>query len=206
MSYTHTLKYKTELKREFLRFEIKLVFCFLLILFLLFTNFYWSLGFLLVLFVGSTILYKFFRMSNNSFIKFLFRAEYEYEEGFPGKEAMISILGFIAVFVVVWVLHYFINFPVLITLIVGLMNIGLATNLAGLILWKAKNQYIIYGTTMEFLLLSTFIGFILFLMLGMPYYIALFIAFGSNLFSLIPSDHNITTFLVTSLLFILLFI
>lgn len=206
MSYTHTLKYRTELNKEFLRFEVKLVFTFVLVLLLMYTNFYWSLGFLLFFFIGYAILYKFFRMSNNRFVKFLVRAEYEYEEGFPGKDAMISLLGFISVFVIVWILHYYVNFPVLVALIIGLMNIGVANNLASLILWKAKHQYVIYGTTMEFLLLSTLIGFLLFVALGMPYYIALFIAFGSNLFDLIPADHNITTFLVTSLLFILLFI
>ena len=182
------------------------VFYFLLMLFLMYTSFYWALGFLIVLVVAATLAYKFFKKSNSSIVRFIFQAEHEYEESFPGREASVSLIGFICVLVVVWALHYFIVFPVEWALIVGLMNIGLANNLAALILWKTKTQYVIYGTTLEFLILSSVIGTLLFMVLGMPYYIAIFLAFGANLFSLLPINHNFTNFFVTSLLFMLLFI
>jgi|GEM_PF-2899694 len=211
MSYAHSLKYKSSLNKEFQRFWVKLIFCFILIMFLVITksvdiNFYLALGFLLILLGLATLAYKFFKKSNSKFIQFIFQAEHEYEESFPGKEAMISLIGFITVFVVVWALHFWFVFPVDWVLIVGLISIGCASNLTSLILWKAKYQYVIYGTTMEYLVLSTLIGFCLFLILGMPYYIALYLVFGANLFSLLPIDHNFTNSLATSLLFILLFV
>lgn len=211
MSYAHSMKYRSSLNKEFQRFWIKLFFCFLLIVFLILTasietNFYLALGFLLILLGAATLAYRFFKKSNSKFVQFIFQAEHEYEESFPGKEAMISLLGFITVFVVVWALHFWLVFPVNWALIVALISVGCANSLATLILWRSKHQYVIYGTTMEFLILSTLIGFGLFMLLGMPYYIALYLAFGTNLFSLLPVDHNFTNLLATSLLFILLFI
>jgi hypothetical protein len=200
------MKYKSSLNKEFQRFWIKLIFCFLLILFLMYTNFYWALGFLVVLLGTATLAYKFFKKSNSKFVQFIFQAEHEYEESFPGKEAMISLLGFITVFVVIWALHYFIAFNPNKALIIGLISVGCANSLATLILWRAKHQYVIYGTTMEFLILSTLICFGLFMVLGLPYYIALFLAFGANLFSLLPLDHNFTNLFASSLLFMLLFV
>ena len=79
MSYSYSLKYRTSLNKEFMRFEIKIVFCFLLMLFLMYANFYWALGFLLVLLVAATLTYKFFKKSNSNFIRFIFQAEHEYE-------------------------------------------------------------------------------------------------------------------------------
>jgi len=205
MSYMHSLKYKESLRKEFSRFVIKLVFSFLLILFLMYTNFYWALGFLLALLIIISLTTKLFN-KKNVFAKFIFQAEREYEIGFPGKEAMISLIGFILVFVIMKAFNYAVSFDLSFALLLGLLNVGAANNLASLILWKAKSQYVIYGTTMEFLVLSSIIGALLFMLLGFPYYVAIFIAFGANLFSLLPLNHNFTNLLVTSLLYLLLFV
>lgn len=207
MSYIKHLKAKTTLEKEFLRFEVKLIFCFLLILLLIYGGFHWALGFLLLLFIPSVLVFKFFRKKDNWISRLFFRIEREYEEGFPGKEATLSLLGFITIFVFAWVLQLYIEFPITWALIIGLVMLGFANNLAALILWKTKKQYVIYGTTLEYLLLSSVLGSIILLFFGMPYYIALFIAFGTNLFLLIPwLDHNYSTFIVASTLYILLFI
>ena len=207
MSYTHSLKYRSSLNKEFLRFQIQLIFSFVLILFLLFCGFLWAFGFLLVLFIVSVLVYKFFRKKDNWLTRFIFEVEMEYEEGFPGKETAITLLGFLTVFVILYAMSYFVQFPVTWALVLGLVNMGFANNLAALILWKTKHQYIIFGTTMEFLLLSTALGFLIFFILGLPYYVAIFLSFVPNLFLIIPRlNHNLITLFVTSLLYIVLFI
>lgn len=207
MAYIKYLKAKTTLEKEFLRFEIKIIFCFLLILLLIYGGFHWALGFLLLLFIPSVFVFRFYKKKDNWVSRFFFSIEREYEEGFPGKEATLSLLGFITIFVFAWAVQIYINFPITWALIIGLIMLGFSNNLAALILWKTKQQYIIYGTTLEYLLLASILGSIILLFFGMPYYVALFIAFGTNLFLLVPwLDHNYSTFIVSSILYILLFL
>jgi len=207
MSYTHSLRYKGSLNKEFLRFEIQLIFSFILMLFLLFLGFLWAFGFLLLLFIVTVLVYRFFRKKDNWLTRFIFQAEREYEEGFQGKETTVTLLGFLTIFAIIYALSYFVAFPVIWALVIGLINVGLANNLAALVLWRAKHQYFIFGTTMEYLLLSTIIGFLILFGLGLPYYIAIFLSFGPNLFLLIPKlNHNSVNLLVTSLLYFLLFV
>ncbi len=207
MSYIKHQSRQTTLEKEFLRFEIKIIFCFLLILLLIYGGFNWALGFLLLLFIPSVFVFRFYKKKDNWVSRFFFNVEREYEEGFPGKEATLSLLGFITIFVFAWALQIYIDFPITWALVIGLIILGFANNLASLILWKAKHQYMIYGTSLEYLVLASLIGSIILIFFGMPFYIALFIAFGTNLFLLIPwLDHNFSTFIMSSLLYMLLFI
>jgi hypothetical protein len=207
MSYIKHQSRQTTLEKEFLRFEIKIIFCFLLILLLIYGGFNWALGFLLLLFIPSVFVFRFYKKKDNAIARFFFNVEREYEEGFPGKEATLSLLGFITIFVFAWALQIYIDFPITWALVIGLIILGFANNLASLILWKAKHQYMIYGTSLEYLVLASLIGSIILIFFGMPFYIALFIAFGTNLFLLIPwLDHNFSTFIMSSLLYMLLFL
>jgi hypothetical protein len=207
MSYIKHQSRQTTLEKEFLRFEIKIIFCFLLILLLIYGGFNWALGFLLLLFIPSVFVFRFYKKKDNWVSRFFFNVEREYEEGFPGKEATLSLLGFITIFVFAWALQIYIDFPITWALVIGLIILGFANNLASLILWKAKHQYMIYGTSLEYLVLASLIGSIILIFFGMPFYIALFIAFGTNLFLLIPwLDHNFSTFIMSSLLYMLLFL
>ena len=141
MSYTHSLRYKGSLNKEFLRFEIQLIFSFILMLFLLFLGFLWAFGFLLLLFIVTVLVYRFFRKKDNWLTRFIFQAEREYEEGFQGKETTVTLLGFLTIFAIIYALSYFVAFPVIWALTIGLINIGLANNLAALVLWRAKLTY-----------------------------------------------------------------
>ncbi|PIU22106.1 MAG: hypothetical protein COT14_02965, partial [Candidatus Diapherotrites archaeon CG08_land_8_20_14_0_20_30_16] len=112
MSYTHSLRYKGSLNKEFLRFEIQLIFSFILMLFLLFLGFLWAFGFLLLLFIVTVLVYRFFRKKDNWLTRFIFQAEREYEEGFQGKETAVTLLGFLTIFAIIYALSYFVAFPV----------------------------------------------------------------------------------------------
>ncbi len=207
MAYIHVLERKSTIKKEFLRFEVKLIFCFILILLLMYLGFYWAIGIIAIIFCTSNLILKFYKKENNIFSKFMSKLEFNYEKGFPGKEASISLLGFMGMFIFAWILHYVINFPVVWALILALINVGLSNNLAALILFKKQSHYIIYGASLEFILLGSIISAIIFMFLGLPYYIALFLSFGPNLFLLIPYlDHNFPNMVTTILFYSLLFI
>ncbi len=207
MSYVNSLSNKNKLSVEYSRFVVKLVFSALVVLSLMYLEFLYTYVILIGLFILGTIFYKYFADSKNRFSQFILGIEKEYQNGFSGKEPLVSLMGFIVTFAVVFILNYFVVFPLEWSLILGLMVLGVGNNFASIILYFKKSQYFVYGTTIEYFILSGLLNFLILWFVGLPWLGALFIAICISVFFILPwLDHNLTTVLVTAILYILLFI
>ncbi len=207
MSYVKALANKVHLHREFVRFIIKMTFCFVLLFLVLLAGFQITLGILVGLVVIAVLVSKLLRGKDNWLNKLVYDLERSYEEGFPGKEAIVSLFGFAAVFVVLWIASYMVNFLLFGAVLVGILNLGINNNLASLILHRVNAHWHIFGTTLEYFLLSSAIGILVFFLLGFSPIIAIYLAVVPNLFLILPwLDHNLTLFLVSVLAYVILFI
>ena len=190
------------------RFLIKLVFCFLLILSLQFLGFlptFWILAGLFVLILILTKVVKFPKFHN-----ILMKLEREYETGFAGKETFIVLLGFIFFFLIIWLLQYFIAFPVEQIAIIGLIPLTFGNNLIKPLQTWLRNHlhFISYKISIEGFVISTLVNIFVYYIL-LPYNIVVFIylAFIASLFDMVPYiDSNYTIPIFTSLAFLLFFI
>jgi len=207
MGYSHAVYDKNVLGIEYSRFALKLVFSVIMILLLSFIGFLYTTVILAGFLIVSVIFFKYFGQSKNKIIQKILSIEQEYGENIAGKETKTMLLAFIATFVLVFILSYFILFPLEWSLVLGFMVFGVGNNFASMILYFKKKQFFIYGTTLEFFLLGTLVNFLLLWFFGLPWFVALFIALGVSLFLILPwLDHNITTVLITAVLYLSLFI
>ncbi|MDD4983787.1 MAG: hypothetical protein PHH82_03035 [Candidatus ainarchaeum sp.] len=190
------------------RFLIKLVFCVLLILSLLFLGFLPTFWILAGLFVLVLILTKGIKFQK--FHAILTKLEREYETGFAGKETFIVLLGFIFFFLIVWLLQYFIAFPVEQIAIIGLIPLTFGNNLVKPLQTWLRNHlhFISHKMSIEGFVIATLINILAYYLL-LPYNIVVFIylALIASLFDMIPYiDSNYTIPIFTSLAFLLFFI
>jgi len=195
-------------EKAFIRFLIKLVFCVLLILSLSFLGFLPTFWILAGLFVVTLFLTKVIKCPK--FHNLLMRLEREYETGFAGKETFIVLLGFIFFFLVVWLLQYFITFPVEQVAIIGLIPLSFGNNLIKpLQTWlRGHLHFVSHKVSIEGFVIATLINILAYLLL-LPYNAVVFVylAIIASLFDLVPYiDSNYTIPIFTSLAFLLFFV
>jgi hypothetical protein len=143
----------------------------------MYLEFLYTYVILIGLFILGTIFYKYFADSKNRFSQFILGIEKEYQNGFSGKEPLVSLMGFIVTFAVVFILNYFVVFPLEWSLILGLMVLGVGNNFASIILYFKKSQYFVYGTTIEYFILSGLLNFLILWFVGLPWLGALLLQF-----------------------------
>jgi len=207
MSYTNYLNKHNSLKVEYSRFLIKLLFSVAVVLLLGFLGFMFTFILLVVLLILGSLFYKIFKNSNNKVVKYIFGLEREYEQGIAKKEALLSLLAFITTFALLYMASYFLVFPLEWALIIGFVVLGVGNNYTSFLLYFKKSQYRIYGTTIEFFLVSILLNTVILTIIGMPVLVGLYIASAIAIIYLVPwIDHNLTTPLLVAVLYLLLFI
>lgn len=207
MNYSYFAQNKVGMKTEFIRFFIKLYFSGLMIIFLMFFDFDITFYILTALLFISIIINSFIGHKDLAVIRFFSNLDNDYYNNFAKKTVLMSLLAFFTTFVIIQVISYFLVIPKAGALILGFLVLGIGNNLASIILYFKQNQHHIYGTTFEYLLLSTIFNLLLFSLFGLTFSISIYLSLAVGIFLVVPwIDHNLTVVLITSIFYLILFI
>ena len=205
MNYAKHFVSKMSLKQELIRFSVKLIFSLIMILLLMYLDFYWSFFALISLFFVGSLFSAFCNNKKNKFVDFIKSVEVDYNKGFPGKEILLSLLAFIVTFLVIWVVGKYLVFNKEWIAIIGFIVLGIGNNLVSLILFFKNKQFVVFGTTLEFFILSLVINVLILWFLGVPLFMGTYLILGLNLLFILPwLDHNLTVVLLIFIFYMFL--
>jgi hypothetical protein len=205
MAYTDTLGQYT-LREAFRSFLVRFADALLMIVIIAVIGFYGSFMVLGAVFLIGILYYLIFAKKQGKVIKWINKRLLLYQRAY-NKGYLTLVLSTLATFLVILISSYFVVFSKEFSLLFGFLIVGFGNNLTEFFLTFVKRQYVVYGTTIEYFLLSTVLNVFFLMLLGMHWIIALYLALAVALFHVLPwVDHHISPLLVTAIFYVLLFI